>query len=103
MRNYFKTIPGITAFIVLNAIAPVHAANSYQDVVENHSAGLREKEKVEIRIENPVSTVITNSFQDVIEKNNASLKSNETHEERMVTVDSLAPTGYLDVIFGNRS
>lgn len=102
MRNINKILLVITVFTGISAISPAYAANDYFEVVEIHSASLRENEKVEARIE--ISSISnTNSFQDVIEKNRTYIRSQEIQDERLEIVESIAPTGYLDVVHGNKS
>ena len=97
-----KLLISVTAVLTLSAIAPVYAANSYQEVVEDHAAGLRANEKVEDRSDS-ITSNITNSFQDVVEKNRSAIQSSEKYEERMSAVTSVAPLSIQDAVFGDLS
>lgn len=102
MRILDKTLLVVTVVIGISATTPAFAANSYQEVVQNHSAPLRASEKAEIRKVKP-SANVTNSFQDVVEQNSASIRTREVHEVRIEMADTSAPKSYLDVVNGNKS
>ena len=102
MRILDKTLLAVTVLIGLSATTSANAANSYQEVVENHSAPLRASEKAEVRAAKP-SAIVTNSFQDVVEQNSASIRTREIHEVRVEMADTTAPTSYQDVVNGNKS
>ena len=95
-------VTGITATITLSASAAAFSANSYQEVIEEHSAAIRATEIATVRTEN-LNKSVPGTFQEVVEFNRAAIRAEEKSAPRSDSVSVNVPTSYQDVVNADKS